>query len=1002
MKKFAVIVFMFLISCVSSHNPLDRAPQGLTYLEPSKMYSVEVFERLQPKIEESKKWRERSGEFNKMIEAKNTNKQALTAQETNDFFAEARKYLAIRKELFDIKNKYQFLVDPGTLTKVVLNEPTSKSSTGGTTYTLNPKDPLGYEFLFGLRISMTAALTLYDSFVLGIKPHYDNKLSRAKLKLDANSEYEGEFDLIVKSFFNQNQRDLLAKAMTIFIADYNLKKQYEIPVTDQEKYLDDEILNSPFYNFMLSEGAATVKWRDRIELQKRQAQDSYQQVKNFSSFALSFVFGNVVGGISTEKRKGDLLKLTKPEKDYIISKMKPFDILLEKTPFKATDTFIPGYYGHVAVYLGTKKQLEDAGLWDILGKEMQDMVATGHTILEALRYDERGKTVEEKLRGVQLNTLDHFLNIDEFLVVRLREEPTQAQLVTFMKNAKAQYGKQYDFNFDIESKNKIVCSELAYVIFTDKSIEWPNAKSVGRFTISPDHVMTLAFPGKPFHPILMYDKNGVRKENTETMDLSMELFRNVQANYMDMVYVEESIYKNTTEPQEITHLASGIASLKKRIDMIRGATDTIDMEYFIYQAEEDVAARLITQELIKAANKPSSKRPGEKIKVHLLVDSSATVLQLKDTYATMLKDNKVSVRYYNQSEMSISKFKQANLRNHRKTLIVDGREALTGGRNIGREYFDLDPEYNFLDTDVHISGSIVQTIQSSFDAYWKSPLSTDPKYVVARGPLGGSDPAYIKKMKEAKKMSTQTKSDAEYLLLVEDMGEKMLNSQFKTTCNDSIFVSDMPSDNKDSRRVFKTIKSIVTPAKSSLDIESPYFVVTNRGIDLFSELLKKPNFSINVQTNSLDSTDATYTVSHLYDDVKKLTSLGINIWLHKGVAPDPKFLATPKFKTPSNWGTHSKRAVVDGHTTMIGTYNVDPRSTDLNNEMIFICKDNKPFAESVLADMQWRRTQSTKLRKEDGRPEDNTNLVKDSNLRKKAEFYLFKPFVKIKKVEDLL
>jgi hypothetical protein len=54
-------------------------------------------------------------------------------------------------------------------------------------------------------------------------------------------------------------------------------------------------------------------------------------------------------------------------------------------------------------------------------------------------------------------------------------------------------GKEYDFNFNVETDEDVVCSELAYTVF--KNIDWPTKKSWGRFTISPDHIAKKALDG---------------------------------------------------------------------------------------------------------------------------------------------------------------------------------------------------------------------------------------------------------------------------------------------------------------------------------------------------------------------------------------------------------------------------------------------------------------------------------------------------------------------------
>ena len=53
---------------------------------------------------------------------------------------------------------------------------------------------------------------------------------------------------------------------------------------------------------------------------------------------------------------------------------------------------------------------------------------------------------------------------------------------------------------------------------------------------------------------------------------------------------------------------------------------------------------------------------------------------------------------------ALTDFRGLNQRMHDKTLVVDGRIAITGGRNMAAEYFDYNHEYNFRDRDVLLLG----------------------------------------------------------------------------------------------------------------------------------------------------------------------------------------------------------------------------------------------------------------------------------------------------------
>src|SRR5690606_1637960 len=111
----------------------------------------------------------------------------------------------------------------------------------------------------------------------------------------------------------------------------------------------------------------------------------------------------------------------------------------------------------------------------------------------------------------------------------------------------------------------------------------------------------------------------------------------------------------------------------------------------------DLTSRLLTQELLKKA------RAG--VKVRMILDASITVLQW-DEYlveaARLASKGNLEIRHYNTAPLLYISSNQ--FRSHRKLIVIDDKEAITGGRNIGNEYFDLDEKYNFLDRDIYVKG----------------------------------------------------------------------------------------------------------------------------------------------------------------------------------------------------------------------------------------------------------------------------------------------------------
>jgi hypothetical protein len=193
---------------------------------------------------------------------------------------------------------------------------------------------------------------------------------------------------------------------------------------------------------------------------------------------LSSVFGNIVGSIKW--RKGFFYKNTIPY-EKMVGTLKPMDVLLEKSPFSLTDKFIPGHFGHAALYLGTKEQLESINMWDhpdII--PYQEEIINGNTILEAIRT------------GVHLTSIEEFNNIDEVSIIRKTDVLVNTPLlIESIKRGIDQIGKEYDFNFDVENLDKIVCSELIYLVFGQ--VHWPSKYRLGRASVTPDNIAEVLF-----------------------------------------------------------------------------------------------------------------------------------------------------------------------------------------------------------------------------------------------------------------------------------------------------------------------------------------------------------------------------------------------------------------------------------------------------------------------------------------------------------------------------
>ncbi|MCP4769728.1 MAG: hypothetical protein GY875_26140 [Gammaproteobacteria bacterium] len=236
------------------------------------------------------------------------------------------------------------------------------------------------------------------------------------------------------------------------------------------------------------------------QARQNEAADNFSELNRSALNGVSEFFGNLVGRV--EERKGKLYG-DKNIEAYLSEQLKAGDILLEKTPFRLTDKMIPGHWGHAAIWTGTKDELKQLGIWDHeVVRPYHEKIESGHGVIEALRS------------GVTINTLAHFMNIDDTAIIREPGISDKERAEDIIRTFR-QLGKEYDFNYDVETTDKIVCSQLVYLAYTD--ITWPTSKIAGRYTISPDNVAFKAINNGPLKRVVFYHDGKRIDENKEKL-----------------------------------------------------------------------------------------------------------------------------------------------------------------------------------------------------------------------------------------------------------------------------------------------------------------------------------------------------------------------------------------------------------------------------------------------------------------------------------------------------
>ncbi|MBP9680448.1 MAG: hypothetical protein KBD76_03500 [Bacteriovorax sp.] len=171
--------------------------------------------------------------------------------------------------------------------------------------------------------------------------------------------------------------------------------------------------------------------------------------------------------------------------------LKPLDLIFEKRNFTLSNYTIPGHWGHVAIWLGTKEQLIENGMWNKdFFQPFKQAVEEGKNIIEIRK------------KGIQFVSLEKFINLDEIAVTRIKNASVQAEEI--FQNLVDQMDAAYDFSFNAQTPDKLTCSEL--VAYTYGNIRWPEYKTILQVSLRPDDVAILSLYDETPEEFVLYLK----------------------------------------------------------------------------------------------------------------------------------------------------------------------------------------------------------------------------------------------------------------------------------------------------------------------------------------------------------------------------------------------------------------------------------------------------------------------------------------------------------------
>lgn len=369
----------------------------------------------------------------------------------------------------------------------------------------------------------------------------------------------------------------------------------------------------------------------------------------------------------------------------------------------------------------------------------------------------------------------------------------------------------------------------------------------------------------------------------------------------------------------------GVDAFAARALSARQAGRSLDLMYYIWH--DDLTGRLLAREAFLAAERG--------VRVRMLLDDINAGGKDLGLLAMDAHPN-IEVRLYNpfRARDRLGRFREMlqrlgrlNHRMHNKAWIADGRMAVVGGRNIGLEYFSASDASNFHDLDMVLFGPAVDQASAIFDRFWNSTA------VVPLGDLSQDAPARMQAL--VSQVSGEAQGDAarRYLSRVEASTNvrDYARSALRPMWTDGIRIASDPPVKRNAPRaelLVARIEQDLAAANSEALLISPYFVP---GLDATNGLVALARRGVNtgVVTNSLAANDVVAVHGGYSKYRRDLLRGGVHLYEIRAHGTDPTRLPGRS----SGASLHTKAYVVDDARGLIGSFNMDPRSANLNTEM---------------------------------------------------------------------
>ena len=388
-------------------------------------------------------------------------------------------------------------------------------------------------------------------------------------------------------------------------------------------------------------------------------------------------------------------------------------------------------------------------------------------------------------------------------------------------------------------------------------------------------------------------------------------------------FEKRSFTNDQAGTERVSYLNDNVEALLYRLRMAEEAKKEIILSTFDFNS--DHAGHDIMSVLYQAANRG--------VKVRIIVDGISGFLDLKGDpwFQALVSHDNVNIRTYNPVNLLKPWTMQARL--HDKYFIVDDKMYLLGGRNTANLFLgdysskkNIDRELFVYETQAS-SGSSIYQLKDYFEHVW---TSQDSKNYTCRKMTDKVKNCITQLEKQYLDLQTQ------YPQAYETWNWESLT---KETQKVSLLSNPVNAGNKEPW-MWYALNQLMKQGEK-VTIYTPYIIC---GKEMYQDLhqLMQNGTRVDIITNAVSSGANPWGCTDYLNQKENILKTGANVYEFMG-----------------KHSCHTKALLIDNHMTILGSYNMDMRSTYQDTELMLVVDSpelNAEIAKEMETDKTYSRT----------------------------------------------